>query len=103
MDKVAYFLAQLDDPAWLDPNGGTVLDNTLVLIGTELGTATDKQHYVDYMTFWLAGGDGRIQSGIFDYDGRSDVDLYSTISRAMSMGDQFGDMGDFNGHLDLVR
>ncbi len=103
MQKVAFFLAQLDDPAWLDPNGGTVLDNTLVLIGTELGTATDNQHHVDYMTFWLAGGDGRIQSGIFDYDGRSDVDLYSTVSRAMGLGDEFGDMGDFNGHLDLVR
>jgi len=103
MQKVAYFLAQLDDPAWPDPQGGTVLDNTLVLIGTELGTANDNQHHVDYMTYWLAGGDGRIQDGVFDYDGRSDVDLYSTISRAMSMGDQFGDMGDFNEHLDLVR
>jgi hypothetical protein len=103
MDKVAYFLAQLDDPAWPDPLGGTVLDNTLVLIGTELGTANDNQHHVDYMTYWLAGGDGRIRNGIFDYDGRSDVDLYSTVGRAMSMGDEFGDMGDFNGHLDLVR
>ena len=103
MDKVAYFLAGLDDSTWPDPDGGTVLDNTVVLIGTELGTANDNQHHVDYMTYWLAGGGGRIQNGIFDYDGRSDVDLYSTISRAMSMGDEFGDMGDFNGHLDLVR
>jgi hypothetical protein len=103
MDKVGYFLTQLDDPAWPDPQGGTVLDNTLVLIGTELGTANDNQHHVDYMTYWLAGGDGRIQNGIHDYDGRSDVDLYSTVSRAMSMGDEFGDMGDFNDHLDLVR
>ena len=103
MQKVAYFLEQLDDPAWPDPEGGTLLDNTLVLIGTELGTATDNQHHVDYMTYWLAGGGGRIQSGIFDYDGRSDVDLYSTIGRAMDVGDQFGDMGDFSGHFDLVR
>jgi hypothetical protein len=75
----------------------------VVLIGTELGTTNDNQHHVDYMTYWLAGGGGGIQNGIFDYDGRSDVDLYSTISRVMSMGDQFGDVGDFNGHLDLVR
>jgi len=103
MEKVAFFLSQLDDPAWPDLEGGTMLDNTLVLIGTELGTATDNQHHVDYMTFWLAGGGGRIQSGVFDYDGRSDVDLYSTISRAMSLGDEFGDMNDFTGHFDLVR
>jgi len=27
----------------------------------------------------------------------------NTISRAMSAGEAFGDMGDFSGHLDLVR
>ena len=103
MDKVAFFLEQLDDPAWPDPEGGTVLDNTLVLIGTELGTARDNQHHVDYMTYWLAGGGGRIQNGVFDYDGRSDVDLYSTISRAMGMGDRFGDSSEFQDHFDVVR
>jgi len=103
MEKVAFFLAQLDDPEWLDPDGSSVLDNTLVLIGTELGTATDNQHHVDYMTYWLGGGGGRIQNGIFDYDGRSDVDLYSTISRAMGLGDRFGDSNEFQDHFDVVR
>jgi hypothetical protein len=102
MEKVAYFLAQLDDPAWLDPDGGTVLDNTLVLVGTELGTAGSGQHYVDYMTFLLAGGGGRITPGVFDYDGRSDVDLYSTLSHAMGLGDSFGDASAFSGLLDIV-
>ena len=102
MEKVAYFLAQLDDPAWPDPMGGTVLDNTLVLVGTELGPESAGQHYVDYMTFWLAGGGGRITPGIYDFDGRSDVDLYSTVTRAMDLGDQFGDQSEFNAHLDII-
>ena len=102
MDKVAFFLHQLDDPNWPQEDGSTVLDNTLVLIGTELGTGNDGQHAVDYMTFWLAGGGGRIRSGVHSAVGLSDVDLYSTISRAMGLGEHFGDRGDFSRHLDVV-
>ena len=102
MEKVAYFLDQLDDPNWPDVRGGTILDNTLVMIGTELGPETTGQHYVDYMTYFLAGGGGRITPGIYDYDGRSDVDLYSTITRAMDLGDAFGDQSVFSDHFDIV-
>ncbi|MEQ9317627.1 MAG: DUF1552 domain-containing protein [Polyangiaceae bacterium] len=102
MEKIAYFLSQLDDPAWPDPMGGTVLDNTLVLIGTELGTGGGGQHAVDHMTYFLAGGGGRITPGIVDANGRSDVDLYSTITRAMDQGDAFGNPADFSDHFDIV-
>lgn len=103
MEKVAFFLARLDDPAWAEPDGTTLLDDTLVLIGTELGTGADGQHAVDSMTYWLAGGGGRIASGDYELSGRSDVDLYSTVTRAMELGDHFGDMSDFSGHFDIVR
>jgi hypothetical protein len=102
MEKIAYFLDQLDDPTWPDPLGGTILDNTLVMIGTELGPESSGQHYVDYMTYFLAGGGGRITPGIHDFDGSTDVDLYSTVTRAMGLGDAFGDPVDFSDHLDIV-
>jgi len=103
MEKVAFFLRQLDDPAWPEPDGRTVLDNSLVLIGTELGGVGNGQHHVDYMTYWLAGGGGRIESGVYDLDGRSDVDMYSTVARAMGVADTFGDPAEFTGHFDIVR
>ena len=101
VQKIALFLSHLDDPAWPDPNGGTVLDNTLMLIGTELGTATDGQHAVNSMTYWLAGAEGLLRPGTYDLSGRTDVDLYSSIARVMGAGTLFGDPADFNEHLDL--
>jgi hypothetical protein len=102
MHKLAYFLEQLDDPAWPGPNGGTVLDDTLVLIGTELGTATDGQHYGDSMSYWVAGGTECIAPGVYDIDGRADVDLYSTVSQLFGVGDQFGDPADFTGPIEEI-
>jgi hypothetical protein len=103
MEKIALFLQTLDDPRWPDPDGGTVLDNSVVMIGTELGTATDGQHHADFMTYFLAGGAGVLRHGIHDLPGRSDVDLYSTIAHAYGLGERFGDPADFQGRLDLFK
>ncbi|MDH5672413.1 MAG: DUF1552 domain-containing protein [Myxococcales bacterium] len=101
MQKVAHFLEVLDDPLWPDPDGRSVLDNTLVLIGTELGTGGDGQHYADSMSYLLAGASGLLQSGVHDLPGRSDVDLYSTVAAAFGLSERFGDAADFAGHLEL--
>ncbi|MEM6991137.1 MAG: DUF1552 domain-containing protein, partial [Myxococcota bacterium] len=37
MSQLVYFMQQLDNPAYLDENGQTILDNALLTIGTELG------------------------------------------------------------------
>ncbi len=95
MEKIAYFLQLLDDSAWPDPNGGTVLDNTLVMIGTEMGTPGNGQHNGDYMTFFLAGGGGRIQSGVHRFAGNTDTEFYNAVARAMNLGETFGDSREF--------
>ncbi len=55
------------------------------------------------MTYFLAGGGGRIRPGDYEYAGRSDVDLYSTVAQAMELpGARFGDDSRFNDYFPIV-
>jgi hypothetical protein len=72
---VAYFLNLLDDPSFREPNGGTLLDNTMVLIGTEV---SNPNHDWDDCTFLVAGARAVIKPGVYDYRNASnDVDLHA--------------------------
>jgi hypothetical protein len=98
MGNLAYFLKAMDDPAFTLPEGGTLLDNTPVLIGTEVGDPAP--HSFSNLTFMLAGGGGLFKPGTLDFgDKQSDVDLYSTVSRALGLGEKFGDPKHFTGYL----
>jgi hypothetical protein len=98
MGSLAYFLKALDDPAFTLPEGGTLLDNTVVLIGTEVGDPAP--HSFSKLTFMLAGGGGLFKAGAYDFaDRRSEVDLYSTVARAVGIGDKFGDQKFFSDYL----
>ncbi len=98
MEKVAYFLDRLAQTA--DPlhEGQTLLDNTLVLIGTEL--SDPAPHSRQDMSFLLAGGPVR-PGRVIDAGGRSVVDLYSSCAALLGVGEVFGDPEFFSGHLDL--
>jgi hypothetical protein len=98
MGNLAYFLKAMDDPAFTLPEGGTLLDNTPVLVGTEIGDPAP--HSFSSLTFMLAGGKGLFKPGIYDYgDKSSEVDLYSTLARSLGLGDKFGDPRYFSGYL----
>lgn len=101
MDRIAAFLAKLDDPGYLTPGGGTLLDGTAVLIGTELGNPSTHQR--DDMTFFLAGRSDRIRPGVHDFPARSDVDLYNTTLRALGVDHPFGDQRHFTGLLPITK
>jgi hypothetical protein len=97
MGNLAYFLKAMDDPTFVLPGGGTMLDNTPVLIGTEV--ADPAPHSFSKLTFMVTGG-GLFKPGLYDFaDGRSEVDLYSTMSRALGLGDKFGDPRYFTDYL----
>ncbi len=84
--NVAYFLQQLDDPAFLEPNGKTVLDNTCAVIGTEYGwnhSKTDVFHAI-------AGGHGRFKSGNFTDRKLNGIDLYNAILSAYGIEARIG-------------
>jgi hypothetical protein len=98
MGNLAYFLEAMDDPAFTLPEGGTLLDNTPILVGTEVGDPAP--HSFSGLTFMLAGGGGLFKPGTYDFaDKSSEVDLYSTLSRALGLGDKFGDSRYFSDYL----
>ena len=100
LEHMAEFLLMLDDPSFVDLDGRTVLDNTLVLLGTEV---SNPNHAWDNCTFLLAGATGTIQPGVYEYgDQKNDVDLFNTVSRAIGIEEPFGDMSFFNSTLEGV-
>ncbi len=101
MSNIASLLAKLDDPSFKDVDGGTLLDNTTVMIGTELGDDVANHGLTD-MPFWIAGGKKRFKVGDFPIPGgRSDVDLYSTILQATGITAPFGDQAFYQGPLPI--
>jgi hypothetical protein len=99
MGRLAYFLKAMDDPSFQTPEGGTLLENTPILIGTEV--SDPAPHSFANMTFMLAGGGGKLfKPGLYDFGNKSsEVDLYSTLSRAIGIGDKFGDQRYFTDYL----
>lgn len=76
MSGVASALAAFDDPLFLEPNGKTLLDNTLVVIGTEYGL----DHGLSGVFHAVAGGHGHFKSGFFPQPANV-IDFYDTLLR----------------------
>ena len=69
-----------------------------MLIGTEVGDPAP--HSFSALTFMLAGGGGVFKPGAYDFgDKHSEVDLYSTVARALGIADKFGDQKYFTDYL----
>jgi hypothetical protein len=102
MTKIAAFLAKLDDPSYADLDGASLLDNTTVVIGTELGDDVANHSLVD-MPFWIAGARKRFKPGDFSIPGgRSDVDFYNTVLRGIGLDPMFGDVNHYTGLLPAI-
>jgi Protein of unknown function (DUF1552) len=89
--NVAQVLAKMNSTAFPGPNGKTLLDNCLVLVGSEVGT----NHDVTRMFHGIAGGNGRFNMGINSNTQVKAIELYSAI------GKKFGltKVGDGRGYV----
>jgi hypothetical protein len=74
MSGLASALAAFDDPMFVEANGKTVLDNTLVVIGTEYGL----DHGLTGVFHALAGGHGHFKPGFFTEQANV-IDFYDTL------------------------
>jgi hypothetical protein len=91
---VARLLASLQSVT--EPDGSTLLDNTLVVWGSEL--ASPDVHSFDRMPFVVAGGSKFLRTGQYiDYHGEQHTALLATVALAMGLPDsRFG-------HPDFAR
>jgi hypothetical protein len=80
---IAQFLQKLNDPAFKDVDGNTLLNGTTVLIGTELSDPVS--HSRNGMTFWLAGAQKRFKTGTVELSNRPDTDMYNTVLQSMGV------------------
>jgi hypothetical protein len=98
-DQLRYMLERLDS---YQEGDGTLLDNTLVLWGTEIAEAS--QHALAEMPYILAGGaSGRIRAGRYiNYTTAQDNNqLLVSLAHAMGVSDltEFGDPAGATGPL----
>jgi hypothetical protein len=91
-----YLLQQLDS---VKEGNGTLLDNTLVVLGRELGSTS---HRMDRAPFIIAGGaGGALKGGRFlNFDGQPHAKLLVSLGKLMGLDmETFGDIDPNSGSL----
>jgi hypothetical protein len=94
MRMLSILLQKLDQPSYLDANNQTVLDNTVLLAGTEISNPSSHSH--DEKMYMVCGGAGRVRTGYHhrmgDGTDRAANDLYSACLQAVGVEvEGFGD------------
>ncbi|WP_437721574.1 DUF1552 domain-containing protein [Sorangium sp. So ce861] len=97
-EQIAYLLGRLDA---VSEGDGTLLDNTLVVVGRELGSTA---HRMERVPLVMAGGArGALKTGRYlDYDGQDHAKLLVSIAQLMgletsSIGNRKPDSGPLSG------
>jgi hypothetical protein len=88
--NLAGALLSMDDPNFLESNGKTVLDNTLVIIGTDYGGGgTSTGHIPEGVFHAIAGGNGHFKPGFYDKV-YNVIDLYETALKPYGIATGMG-------------
>jgi hypothetical protein len=99
MAQLGYLLGKLDDPSVPDSNGKTILENALVMIGTELGDG--NPHTLEDVVHLISSANGALKVGnTVELPARTKCpDLYNTCLSALGVNERIGDMSQFKGIL----
>lgn len=81
ISNIAGALQSFDDPMYLEANGKSVLDNTLVVVGTDYGGGGNTTGHIPEGVFHaIAGGNGHFKPGFYDKV-YNIIDLYETAMK----------------------
>jgi len=90
MREVAYFLQKLD--ALPEPNGRTVLENSMLTVSTESGDGrhNDSKRELSGVFHAITGANGRFKTGQIMDVGHEGIDVYNTMLGAMGVQQRLG-------------
>lgn len=103
MQEIAYFLKKLD--ALKDPNGRSVLENSMLTISTESGDGrhNDSKRELSGIFHAISGANGRFKTGQIMDVGREGLDVYNTMLAAMEAKTQLGPKNREFTSVDQIR
>ena len=105
MRELAYFLTALDSDDCREPNGRTILDNSLITISTESGDGrhNDVKRELSGVFHCITGANGRFKTGqIMDVSAEG-LDVYNTMLGAFETKDRLGPQKRKSRQIDSIR
>lgn len=105
MREVAYFLQQLDGPESIDPNGKTILENSLITVSTESGDGrhSNVKRELSGVFHAITGANGRFKTGDILDVGVEGLDLYNTMLDGMGVARRLGPANRKGKTVDAIR
>ena len=105
MREIAYFLQRLDAPESREPNGRTILENSLITISTESGDGrhNDVKRELSGVFHCITGANGRFKTGQIMDVGAEGVDVYNTMLDAFGAKARLGPKTRENHNVDSIR
>lgn len=100
LDQSVRFLEKLDDPAYPTESGRTLLDDSLVVMGTELGDGS--RHSTTDVFHAVSSAGGRLRVGVIDDQPIPQVDLLNTCLSGLSIERRMGDLTHSRGLVDRM-
>jgi hypothetical protein len=105
MREVAHFLSRLDGPDAREPNGKTILENSLFTISTESGDGrhNDVRRELSGVFHAITGAGGRFRTGQIMEVNSEGIDVYNTMLAAMGVTERLGPANRTWNPVDRIR
>ena len=105
MREVAYFLQALDGDDCREPNGRTILENSLITISTESGDGrhNDPKRELSGVFHAVTGANGRLKTGEIMDVAAEGIDVYNTVLSAFDAKDHLGPKDREGRQVDSIR
>lgn len=105
MREIAYFLQRLDDQASREPNGKTILENSMITISTESGDGrhNNVKRELSGVFHAITGANGRFKTGKIMDVGAEAIDVYNTMLTAMKCTARLGPTERDGQAVDAIR